>query len=145
MAELIHLVYASAAAQDLQEKDIRDILKISVTNNYASDITGMLLFAEGSFLQVLEGEKNAVQGLFEQIKKDSRHWDVIKIFEERIDSRFFGDWSMGMASLEYSDLAQVPGCKDFFESGEKLSFLKESVAKKLLQAFKEGELRQHLK
>jgi hypothetical protein len=135
------LIYASAATQSISKEEILDILKTAKGKNEGRGITGMLLFSEKSFFQVLEGPKAAVEGLFENISRDSRHTHVIKVFEGNVAKRYFQDWSMGLAFLDRQHLENIPGCNDFFRSGKCFHHLDPSTAKRLLEAFKEGSWR----
>jgi hypothetical protein len=59
----------------------------------------MLLYVDGSFIQVLEGEPDAVQETYTRILADSRHHQVYKLLDEPITVRDFPDWSMGLRDL----------------------------------------------
>ncbi|HNJ76842.1 MAG TPA: BLUF domain-containing protein [Azospira sp.] len=54
---LIHLIYVSTAQGELDDVDLDRIMDSSVRRNTAARITGMLLYAGGNFMQVLEGEE----------------------------------------------------------------------------------------
>ena len=60
----------------------------------------MLLYHEGSFLQVLEGDGPVLDDLFATIGADRRHHRVVALLKREIDERHFGDWRMGFASLK---------------------------------------------
>lgn len=76
--------YVSTARIELQEQGVKDIMK--KTNEYNTDekITGLLLYNERNFFQLLEGEKKTIQNLYERIIKDSRHQDIIKFLEKPV-------------------------------------------------------------
>ena len=63
--------------------------------NAALGISGILLFSEGTFLQVLEGPADAVDQLYETIVKDRRHRNIVRLHESIVPERSFPDWSMG--------------------------------------------------
>ncbi len=104
----------------------------------------MLLFAEGSFLQVLEGPREAVEDLFFDIRTDTRHTGIVKIYQEKTEKRIFGKWSMGLASMSNQELARIPGCEDFFQSGKHISAIQESTARRILEAFTRGKWRRKI-
>lgn len=90
-----------------QPETLKEMLVNFWTNNEANGITGMMLFSDGSFLQVLEGEDDQVDALVKKIKKDSRHHSLVQIAEESISERSFGKWSMSFKALspeEFEDL-----------------------------------------
>lgn len=59
-------------------------------------VTGTLLYAGDTFLNVLEGEHEAVHELFDVIRSDERHIWIDILFEGRIRARMFDRWSMGL-------------------------------------------------
>ena len=54
--ELVHCIYASASTVSFTKDEITELLAIAQRNNGALGVTGMLLYEDGSFFQVLEGE-----------------------------------------------------------------------------------------
>jgi hypothetical protein len=47
-------------------------------------ITGMFLYSDGSFFQVLEGEAATVDALYEKLDRDKRHQQLTLIIREPI-------------------------------------------------------------
>ena len=88
------LLYASNTHRDVPEAVLEDILAKSRTNNAACGVTGVLLYSEGGFMQVLEGEDAAVAQTYARIRVDKRHWNAMVLLD-RAAPRAFGDWSMG--------------------------------------------------
>lgn len=110
---LITLIYGSSAVGSPSEHDLQEILEASWKNNKPLGITGMLLYRGGNFLQVLEGEKEVVESLYNKIKTDPRHHSVLTIFKRQIKQREFSDWTMGFVNLETLDPAELPGYSSF--------------------------------
>lgn len=73
---------------------VESILESSTKNNPANAITGVLLATETHFLQLLEGEFEALNATLERISRDSRHYEVQMISFSEIEARRFGDWGM---------------------------------------------------
>lgn len=144
MAELIHLIYNSVASSPEAAAEVHDILRVSRTNNALSQVTGMLLFAEGSFFQVLEGAPAAVDATFARVAKDRRHSRVTTIIREPIARRSFSEWTMGLASLTAADIERESGLNDLFQGGQVLNAADPGRARKLLEAFKNGRWRVRL-
>jgi hypothetical protein len=138
---LIHCIYASRATANLREADIQRLLERARHNNGERDITGMLLFIEGSFFQVLEGDAEVVDKTYETIARDARHDRVTQIIREPIAKRSFGEWSMGFTAIERMDAQHAVGENDFFGSAECLERINAGRAKKLLVAFGAGRWR----
>ncbi|MBJ6911639.1 BLUF domain-containing protein, partial [Vibrio cholerae] len=59
------------------------------------DITGVLYFNNEYFLQCLEGDREKVNLLYNNIIKDHRHNRVVILDYQEIRNRDFQDWSMG--------------------------------------------------
>ena len=73
---LFHLIYVSTAVVPMTEGDLVKLLKQSRSRNEQNRITGMLLYKNGHFMQVLEGEEASVMEIFHNIEKDPRHKSV---------------------------------------------------------------------
>lgn len=138
---LIHFIYASRATAHLTEADIQRLLELARRNNEQRGITGMLLYIEGSFFQVLEGDAEVVDQTYETIARDDRHDRVTQIIREPISKRSFGEWSMGFTAVERSAARQAVGENDFFGTAECLERINPGRARKLLVAFGAGRWR----
>jgi hypothetical protein len=143
--KLTHLIYTSAAAASLDVEQLKEILELARARNAERSVTGMLLYTAGTFFQVLEGDEETLKGLFASIVVDSRHKRVTKIIDEPIAQRDFGDWTMGFAEAELSELSSMEGLSDFFQDGTSVENLQPGRAKKLLSAFAQGRWRRGLK
>ena len=111
--QLIQLVYASAATVPFNDEQLDELLLIARKHNQSVDITGVLLFRENTFFQVLEGAPDSVQQLYDKIAADPRHNNVLLLAKREIDERNFGDWSMGFVR-DQSEIEELPGFINFF-------------------------------
>ncbi|MBD2767550.1 BLUF domain-containing protein [Hymenobacter sp. BT664] len=91
---LHHLSYQSTALLSVSDTVMQDLLAKSRTYNTAHEVSGMLLYRDGQFVQVLEGEESVVRALYEKIRRDPRHTDVVKLADEPLTQRKFGAWAM---------------------------------------------------
>ncbi len=96
---IFQLVYKSTATEYLTPEELLFMLERSRANNDHRKITGLLLFHEGQFLQLLEGEEAAVRERYEVIAADRRHKWVSLIMTGPNGSRDFPDWTMGFRDL----------------------------------------------
>jgi hypothetical protein len=103
---LLRLTYASRAAEWLTRTDLRAIAASAQKRNRAMGLTGLLLYVEGDFLQVIEGPGGAVEQLYEMIEADPRNIWVTRLATERVLRRAFADWSMGCFEV---GLEQIDG------------------------------------
>lgn len=76
--------YVSTAKIDLPDQGVQDIMTTAVNFNKAEKITGLLLYNERNFFQLIEGEKKTIEDLYERIVQDSRHQNIIKILEKPV-------------------------------------------------------------
>lgn len=106
---IFYLIYLSAARQLYTDSDLSDILNKSRLNNTSKEVTGLLLYHEGSILQVLEGNKETVMDLYYKIEKDDRHCNIYRMVEGLSDDRSFPDWSMGFKTVTDSEWEELSG------------------------------------
>ena len=87
--------YVSTANPNLNKKDVANLFKEVNEFNKNHDITGVLLFAETNFFQLIEGEKKEIMSLYSRIKNDSRHNNIIKFVDRHVKMpAFFVDISI---------------------------------------------------
>ncbi len=93
-------------------RELEAILEDARAGNEARNVTGALVYADGVFLQVLEGEREVLEPLVESIRSDKRH-DSMKVFHSReVTRRAFDDWRMayiGSSTAEVSRWAGLTG------------------------------------
>ncbi|SEP75042.1 Sensors of blue-light using FAD [Ectothiorhodospira magna] len=134
---IYQLVYISEYTGTDSKKDLQDILTQSRRLNPQSGITGMLLFIQDSFIQVLEGEREHVQQTYARIAKDPRHGRLDMLLEHDVPKRLFPDWSMAWMPVTESELctlAHIDQC-DF----ETLSRLDSNIIGSMLLTFAETQ------
>ena len=136
---LITLIYVSSAARSFSRVDIKDILNRSRAANAANDITGLLLFKDGHFMQVLEGDADSVDALEQKIAKDPRHYGVIRLLRTPIQHRSFGDWKMGFKDMADLTAAEKLGYSDYLDRplNDTAYLTNPAKALMLLQTFKQ--------
>jgi FAD-dependent sensor of blue light len=113
---MIEIVYTSAAAEHFSEEQLIELLRKSRINNTRLGITGMLLYKNGEFMQVLEGEEDAVRSLSKRIAADPRHTNFKVLMDRPCAEREFPDWSMGFTNLDAVTAQDVPGYSRFLDS-----------------------------
>lgn len=141
MTQLIRCIYASLAAPSFKEDELPLLLERARHANAGQSLTGMLLYIEGSFFQVLEGEAEAVDAVYTRIIRDPRHTRVTLIIREPIAQRDFSEWTMGFSVVDRLDAGELIGENDFFTKASCIDDLDAGRAKKLLAAFRNGRWR----
>jgi hypothetical protein len=111
---MVHrLIYRSVVARPVRFQDVEAIAEISAKNNSKVGVSGMLVYTPSHFLQVLEGEKDAVEKVYSRVKKDPRHHMVQTLATETAAERAFGNWgmraTMPTAELGASALERITG------------------------------------
>ena len=89
------LVYASASSAALTSAELDEIASQARKNNAADDVTGLLLYGDHSFFQVLEGPTDRIEKLKQRIWNDPRHRGISSLQDKTIDTATFSEWSMG--------------------------------------------------
>lgn len=133
------LAYTSIASHHMTHEELLTLLSQSRKNNLPTDITGMLLYMEGCFFQVLEGQLDQLEVLYEKITKDPRHHDVMKLIVEPIDTRGFSNWTMGFQHITKEELSSITGLTDFLDRDNNgFAGMESSRARQLIEFFREG-------
>lgn len=104
------IIYTSRDTKFISDEEIDHLLVNARSFNESHDVTGVLLYFDLVFFQVLEGPREILESLFERIVEDPRHRDVTLQVSEPIAVRLFPDWSMSYRKLDGS----------IVRSGEKL-------------------------
>ena len=115
-----YIVYMSAAVRPFTDEELKVLLLQSQVNNAKNNLTGMLLYCEGSFVQVLEGDGKDLNSTYQKILEDPRHKGIIEIAQGTIEKRNFPKWSMGFNTLSQVEFAQF----DAFIEGANVNLFK---------------------
>ncbi|TFH70308.1 BLUF domain-containing protein [Gammaproteobacteria bacterium LSUCC0112] len=137
---MIQLIYYSSASQPLSKDDLMEILQKSRENNKRENITGILLYKDGSIMQVLEGEAADVEHRYNIICADHRHKDIFMVGETEIEERQFAEWSMGFRDLTDPDLKTLEGFNQYLNKSLSLQDFAKNMgaARELVQIFATG-------
>ncbi len=138
------IVYVSALAPGVDASVVPDIVRVAAANNSRMQVSGILLYINGSFLQIIEGEAATLDALYEKICADSRHVKQMKLGDSHIEHRQFPDWSMALADVSSADLDRIVRRNDFFARGHCFTELDESLARSVLAEFRSGMWRMKL-
>jgi len=113
---MFSLIYVSSAVRTFSQSQLIDLLVQSRENNTSLGITGMLLYKGGNFMQVLEGEEDAVTALYAAIGRDPRHRGLLVILQGPQAERQFPEWSMGFHNLDAPAAHSIPGYSEFLNT-----------------------------
>lgn len=111
-----YILYLSSSTELLSEDQLAEILFISRKNNSIANITGILLYVEGTFLQLLEADKASIlDEVYSRIRTDRRHFNIMEMLRGSHEKRIFPDWSMGFHSITKEEFSYLSGYKDITE------------------------------
>lgn len=113
---MIRIAYASSAVKDWRTENLLELLKTCRKNNGQNDITGILLYSNRTFFQILEGDEKKIEQLYEIIKKDKRHKNITLLEKKDIIDREFPYWNMGFQKIDKEDMEKIEGFDQFYKS-----------------------------
>ena len=104
-----HIIYMSRATKSLTPATLAELLQQARQANEQHHITGALVYGEGQFMQLIEGEQSAVAALYERIAQDPRHEAVFKVADKAISTRSFTEWSMAFQPISLASFEHLTG------------------------------------
>lgn len=123
MPSVNRVMYWSRATRTMGDEELLGLLDRARAVNAERGLTGMLVYKDGCFLQILEGEPFALEDVLERIRRDRRHAELT-VLRQGWGPRQFGEWTMGFRNLSdwrevdaaagESDLMSVPFNADYF-------------------------------
>jgi Sensors of blue-light using FAD len=109
-----------------------DIVSKARIHNTTHDIHGFLMFDQRRFHQIIEGPISEVDALFERIKADQRHKNVLLLKREMIEKYTFDHWSMGSflndTAVHPLQIKHGLNCCECVEPDQLISFAREFLA-----------------
>jgi hypothetical protein len=141
--ETLQLIYVSAATVPFTERELASLLLRARFKNQRLGVSGLLIHHAGSFFQVIEGNPDTVQTLYDRIALDKRHARILPLVRGLVPQRAFGEWSMGFVAA-HPQLKELAGFNDFLQRGFDLADADDgaSRARDLALAFRSGRFRQ---
>lgn len=113
MTQLHRLIYFSSAKDLFTKEELVALLGQAREKNERLGISGILLYKDGNFLQLIEGEPDAIKAIYTTISEDPRHHEMVVVFDEAVSERLFGDWRMAFYDLGDPAVQKLPGYSPF--------------------------------
>jgi hypothetical protein len=137
-ARMIQTAYVSRAAEAMTQESLLSLLQQCLANNEASGVTGMLLYGNNTFIQVLEGEEAVLDTVIDKIQKDPRHSKIHFLYRKPIEQRQYADWSMGFKRVSAQGLSAIAGLPGFGANDFNFDYLieNEAVVETLMEHFR---------
>ena len=101
------IVYLSSATNLMTDAEIEALLVSARNSNATQNITGVLMYLDGNFVQYIEGPEDNLHKLYDRISSSPKHKDIIKIMHKSIAVRNFPDWLMGATMITKSQLFKL--------------------------------------
>ncbi len=127
------ICYVSSENNRMEEDQIQCLFSQTQTNNKANDICGILLYSQGNFFQVIEGEEKTVTNLFQKIEKDRRHRNLFKIFNREIKQDQYDEYSCEFLS-KYNESEELNE-NYYLQYLKNLDHSSQTAVKNILKAF----------
>ena len=115
---LSQLVYVSNRSSKCRQEELDMILDSCKRNNPSLNITGILLYSDSKFIQLVEGEAKTLMELYDKIKKDERHNNPMMISYGPIKEKSFPSWHMGTKDISRNTIDYLSN----ITSGDKATF-----------------------
>lgn len=115
---MFQIVYVSSASHKMNETELLQLLQHDQARNQENNITGMMLYDDGNIFQVLEGEQQDVEAIYESIESDQQSLGHIVLLREEISTRTFNQWQMafkGFKGFKEKEPQQMHGFSEFLE------------------------------
>lgn len=129
------LVYVSSAVRLLDPEEIQYLLERARQRNREYDVTGVLLYTGGNFMQYIEGPKDNLDVIYKIIQEDEQHTGIILISREPIERRQFGEWSMAYHTKDVEGYAGSDEDRKLIEEKLDLDVENPSTARIALHGF----------
>ena len=92
------LTYMSTAVHLVTRSELEHLLMKARARNLALNVSGVLLYSEGSFLQCIEGTPEALNDVFGHICADPLHHHIFELLRDPVEEREFAEWDMAFRS-----------------------------------------------
>lgn len=137
-SNLYRIVYVSSGKAVTTQQTLDAILGTARRVNAMCNVSGILLYHDGSFFQVLEGPEAAVCSIYERIRLDPRHVGIVTLETRAVSTRSFPNWSMGYIGAEAMSGEQRDGLVDltaFIDGGRDLQLTGDRAVALQIESF----------
>ena len=135
---MYYLIYSSKESECTTELELKQIMEQSEKNNKRQNITGLLIYFHGTFIQMLEGTEKDVFETFGRIENDPRHEQIIKLLSGETDKRHFPNWKMALQVVNEETFKRIESYESLSEGDLFLQHISDdSIGLKMLRYFYE--------
>jgi len=105
-----YLLYYGVESFGFAQKDFEELLEQARKRNEFLGVTGKLIYCEGTFIQILEGNENNVKEIYASIERDQRLIATKLVAEGTTKQRYFKDWSMDFEEVSLAAINELENC-----------------------------------
>jgi hypothetical protein len=137
LKSVFQLVYISRAHDGICYSDIQEILESSRQYNQKHNLTGLLVYKDDHFLQILEGEQEFVKEAFSEFTKDRRSMLLGVLAESESEHRIFSRWPLAFHDADI-DRNMMPLMEDLFKVAHAKGKKEKKSIIEILESFRRG-------
>lgn len=104
-----HIIYLSWATVPFTNAQLQNLLTLARQRNTELAVTGILLYGNERFVQVLEGEESIIREMYAHIRRDTRHSNILTFANKPVAQRAFMEWAMAFQPLSLQQFDDVVG------------------------------------
>ncbi len=130
--------YVSSASYIIEPSELVELLDQTEVRNNEYGVKGLLVYSDGNFFEVLEGEEEKIRELFETIKDDPRHNNIIRIFEKYVDNGLFEEGNEEKGFISQNTQFRKIRIENFKECIKDLDAGTQNVVKSILAQFEKN-------
>lgn len=105
--DLYCILYISTMKIQQSKEEIKEMLKLFQKRNNENGISGLMLYHDRNVIQCIEGNKENLYRLYNNISNDKRHYNIIKIIDKNITTRNFINWDLNFKELNYNEFVKM--------------------------------------
>lgn len=112
------VIYFSRAIEAVSDRQLGNLLENCRNDNRRDNITGLLLYVGGYFVQVIEGSFEHIGKLKSKIEADKRHSQFALLLDHKVDDRSFAEWNMGFKAISPEDFRDVEAFRFLYDADD---------------------------
>lgn len=135
---MYQIIFGGQALTPFTRDDLEELLRKSREKNRLLKISGLMIYKDSSFIQVLEGPDQAVRDLYATIEMDFRLTTVACLSSKPVVEREFGERTLGFCNISALTQEERPDLAAFLAEVMSPDTLakKPGRARELLEAFR---------
>ncbi|SFD15406.1 BLUF domain-containing protein [Algibacter pectinivorans] len=105
------ICYTSKVKPNIDIMGLEALFNETQAKNNTNNITGVLVKRDSTFFQIIEGQPNLIDILFEKIKTDNRHSNILELVNNPITKLSFKDFNTNYTIID--DLDALYSLQDY--------------------------------